>query len=438
MSIDLSISNGIKIPGSKREEICGKNGSPEKSLPNPINLHGSSSNGSSAASFKATKLQVPKLKLDQKPIQIQSIILPLGFNKPVIFISEKTLQKFKEHCPSVGFIKLLTGELQLNLQSRGLWFLKILAMVDCADDFKEILRDCYYLERLQVDETAFDELFHLAKDLGLEDIIKNNREKIINKPLSIIFDNDKKIIDETTPSFDACQRLSDYSTKLKKELSKSVPTLTVLFKELLYDAGVFDLNNPHDVKLKDAFDRLKLNRGPFRCINLVEETKFWDLDDLQEKYIEELFSKTLNMLKTFSADIQKAIENRDKNSILYNISSTVELAAFFYESSPDEDLLGAFHHFFEIHLRELIIYPDLFDKLIELIFDIPLEKLDFSNSNLQDKPLLQLAKIKSLKEIDIKDCKQLTNQGLKDFKQAIKQRKVKIACDKDLEDTSTS
>ena len=91
-------------------------------------------------------------------------------------VSEKTLQKFKEHCPSVGFIKLLTGELQLNLQSRGLWFLKILAMVDCADDFKEILRDCYYLERLQVDETAFDELFHLAKDLGLEDIIKNNRE----------------------------------------------------------------------------------------------------------------------------------------------------------------------------------------------------------------------------------------------------------------------
>ena len=413
------------LQNSQNEEVLTK-----KSLPNPLAVHANSAasaataTASSAASFTATKLPETPSANKRDP-QIEPIILPLGDFKPTILITEKTLEKFKEHCSTDGFKKLFTGELQIALDPKQrLCFLILLSLTRCTEDFKETLSDCYHLERYTINDETFNGLLDLTLALGMEkmtEMLSDNQQRLIDQEFSIIPDETKDIIFKTCPSLKACASLAQYSPRLQFELPKPRPVLTYLFNEILYDSGFLDPDNSEDVKLKEAFDNLNVKkRGPYKCIALIEEARSWGLDFLEKKYVDELRNKTLSLLSGTSNDIKKAIEDRDMLRVNHSIVFIVELADYLLRYGLNTELSTALNHFIEIQLRRLIIFPDMFDRMVKFIRKFPIEKLDFSRSDLGDRDLAKLAEIQSLNTLIIQGCSLLTGAGIAKFKRESK------------------
>ena len=356
---------------------------------------------------------------NQDEVQIRPILLPIGDLSPSILLSVRTLEKLKKHCSPEGFKKLFTDELQLK--SNPLCYLKILSMADpdCTEDFKDILIDCYHLERCIIDETIFEGLLDLALNLGIETVTKSlvkDKEKMIGKKLSIISDKTIETIFNTRPSIKACRQLGKYSDSdiVKIELSKSAPNLTCLFEELLYDAGCLDLNNPNDQKLKEAIDELKRNRGPFKIMALISEARDWGLKKLEKRYQDGLRSGILNELRKASHKFDK---QHTESSIFYCLSSMHKVASFLFKIFPeDAELSTAYNNYFEVYLRDLISFPLTFNNIVLLIRNSPIKKLDFSGLNLNAQNLYLLSQIESLKTVKIQECSSITSSEIAVFK----------------------
>ena len=397
----------------------------QNSLPNPIDVHANSSNSAAAAtSFTATKLPKTQSANNQDTVQIHPISLQLGDDNPSIFLSVETLEKFKKHCSSEGFKKLFTGELQLDSYPRCLWFLKILSMADCTEDFKEILNDCYHLEMFKFDETTFNGLRDLALALGAEKIAKmllDNKYAYIDNYFSIIQDDNKEIIFNRRPSPNVITRLGQLSEKFKAELSKSEIKVGPLLSEILYDLrflGLEDFNK----KLNEAFDKLNVKkRGPFKLIALIREAQRWDLKDLEKKYLKDLYSQTLSVLSVTSNkfDLRRTHNSQYRSFILQSIYSIVRVI-YFLSAYPDKELSTviptAINNFFQVHLRDFVILPNMFDEIVKMIKTYQIKELDFSESDLSDQNLATLAQIQSLQKLNIQGCPSITREGIEDFK----------------------
>ena len=341
-------------------------------------------------------------------------------NGETIVLSAETMKVLSQNCSPEGFKKIC----QKNLNINAVNFLRILSDLGCHDNIKDFASCTTFL-----DDTSFAHLLDDAYEVGAEKLALRytyDRYEMFGKP---IFTSIADRLLELTISTQALQKLCQVSPTARLQVKtngKLVYQDSFTFRVFMNSAGCFDTLNPSDLRHK-IYLALYQNKEPEEIVQLLVLAKEWGIDFLQKRYSDAFSKICLDLIELASSvdDVNLMITGID--DIIYALNLNIKYS----QSGLDQKLQDASDLFFGLLLRKLLKDPR-FNVLIDKLKDLPFGQLDFSTSNLEDKHLAQLARMKNLKELDIEGCKQLTAEGFKNFKQVLGERKVQILFDKDL------